>query len=186
MVIKVEHRENLGPAMRALRPRQRRFVVALLHLGGIGARQNAEAAREAGYTGDRLTITRTAHRLAHDPMVLAAIEEEGRKRLHAGIITATSALVEIASDPLHKDRLKAAGMVLDRVGMHATTEHRVLTAHVGGGDKAMIGRIRDLAAQLGVDPVKLLGYDPSSAPAAHAEETVEAEYEEVEDWTAAP
>lgn len=142
-----------GPAMARLRVRQRAFVMHLLDLGG---RKNTEAARRAGYSGNENTVTVTAYRLTHDPLVLAAIKEEGEKRMHSGAILATSVLLEVAGDVLHKDRVKAALAILDRIGLHAQSEHKVTVTNTGD-EKAMVERITQLALQLGIEPQRLLG-----------------------------
>lgn len=144
-----------GPRMRALRPRQREFVRQICLLGG-NARKNSQAARNAGYTGDDTTIGVTAHRLMHDPKVIEAIKEEADRRLQGAQLLAVSTLIEIAGDDLAKDRLKAAVAILDRTGAHAKSEHTV-NVHDDRSTQELIAAGRALAAQLGIDPVKLLG-----------------------------
>jgi phage terminase small subunit len=110
--------------MRALKTdRQRAFVVALLDLGTSNATRAAQA---AGFSEENRNAAKvTAHRLMHDESIQAAILEEAKRRINAGATAAVTHLLAIAENPEHKDQLKAIGMVLDRSGLHATTEHKV-------------------------------------------------------------
>jgi len=143
--------------MRALgTDRQRRFVIALLELGDMNHTRAAAMAGYAGTTGNAMRVI--AHRLFHDDRVQAAIHEEATRRLASGKIMAVSKLLDIAnSAPEPKDKLKAIGMILNRVGMHEKTEHHVTTMDLSKTDDAMIERIKSLAAKLGLDQRALLG-----------------------------
>lgn len=165
-----------GPAMAELAPRAQKFVRMLLQ---TGSNNHTLAAKMAGYTGSDETIRVTAHRLAHDKRVLAAIKEEGEKRMHTGIILATSVLMEIAADPLAKDRLKAAVEILNRTGLHAKSEHNLNVNHehrLGESEKALLMEVNDQCRALGIDPQKLLG--PAYVEGAFTEVEPEAETEE--------
>ncbi len=163
---------KLGPKMQVLLPRQRLFVAALLE---TGSNNHMLCAKLAGYVGDNSTLARTGHRLAHDDAVLDAIEEESKRRLRASIIMATSRLVLIAENsPQDKDKLKAIEMILNRTGLHALTESRVIHEHTTAGPET-IKRIIDLAKVLGLDPVQLLGH------AGVKGEIIEGEFKVVEE-----
>jgi len=172
---------RLGPAMQALLPRQRKFVVAMLDGGGT---KYSRYAQIAGYSGDAEALASTGHRLAHDTKILAAIQEEGIRRVRASVGMATSQLVTLAETaPLHKDRLKAIEMILNRSGLHALTEHKVTVEHPTD-PLSIVERIATLANKLGIDPKKLLGNNAQteSAPVVDAEFTeVEAGTEGLED-----
>lgn len=163
--------------MLKLLPRQRAFVRAALDTGRAN---NTLHARMAGYCGTDETLRVTGYRLAHDPDIQAAIIEEAKKRLSSSAAMAVSVLVQLAETaPEAKDRLKAIDMILNRVGMHAKTEHTVNVEH--GTSKDTIEAIHALAKKLGVDVVPLLGH---SAPAEAKEarpDVIDAEYEEIED-----
>jgi len=133
---------NLGPAMRALpTDRQRAFVLALFTLGTA---DYTKAARAAGYGGENPDNVRfIAHRIAHDDRVQAAIQEEARRRLHAGAITAVGVIHEAMADPDRRVALKAAHMLLDRAGLHPTTEHKVTV-----DNKSEAEALRDVKAIL--------------------------------------
>lgn len=167
--------EGMGPAMLALTPKQRAFVRSMLE---TGKNSNTFHARAAGYIGDDSTIRVTAWRVAHDPKVLAAVREEGIKRMQSTAIIATCRLVELMEDPDKKVALKAIDMVLNRVGMHERTEHKLTVEHTHD-ESAMIARISNLAKGLGLDPVKLLGSAGVKA------DIIDGEFEEVppvEEW----
>jgi phage terminase small subunit len=154
--------QELGEKMRALpNDRMRRFVIALLELGGI---DNTRAALLAGYKGNPNGLRVQAHSLAHDPRVLEAIDEEARRRLHSGTIMAVSVLMQVAAGKISakvNERLKAVDMILNRVGISEKTEHTVKVENVGATDESMLKRIVFLAGQQGLDPAKLLGFTPS-------------------------
>lgn len=115
--------------MRALpSDRMRAFARACTQPSADGTVNYTLAAELAGYgTGNRNSLKVMAHKLAHDPRVQAAIAEEGQRFLGGAVLVATGTLIQIASNPRaeDKDRLKAAGMILDRAGLHAKSEHHV-------------------------------------------------------------
>lgn len=165
----VPHRDTgkPGPAMSQLRARQQAFVMAVLETGGQA--KQANLAKMAGYTGNDVTLQTTGFRLMHDAKVIAAIKEEADRRLQSGSLLATSVLVEIAQNPMHKDRFKAAVAILERTGFVAKTEHTVNVHDDRRSNKELLAEVLAVAAQLGVDPQKLLGRPM----------TVEAEFTEV-------
>jgi phage terminase small subunit len=125
-IARLEDEGDIGPAMEAISPKQRKFVRAMLQLGSSNY---TEAARLAGYsTKSESSIRVQGHILAHDSRVLAAIQEEARKRLGAGLIMASSILIGIAEGKYEakaSDRLKAIDMIMSRQGMPAVTQHLV-------------------------------------------------------------
>lgn len=164
--------EKVGPCMAKLNERQREFVVALMSQPVVNY---TAAAEKAGYQGERESLRKTAHRLAHDPRVLEAIREESGKRLNAAVGMASERLLMIAQDPTHKDQLKAVTAVLNRGGLHEKVEH-THKVEVGEDAKALIHRISVLAGAIGMDPVKVLGRVGVSLPKPAPEDIVEAEY----------
>jgi phage terminase small subunit len=145
---------SFGPAMQALpTDAMRAFVLALVERRGNAT----QAAADAGYTlGKDNTIVRvTAHRLMHDERVQQAIHEEAVKQLGKAKIIAVATLVDIAeSAPENKDRLKAAGMILNRTGLHEKTEHEVKVTHETNDE--MRAKIEKLASVLNLDPKDLM------------------------------
>src|SRR5438552_474007 len=113
--------EGLGPAMRALNPRQRAFVVGKIN----GLNDNA-AARAAGYVvAAPVGNHGYATHLAHHEGVQAAILEEARKLMRSHGPKSILCLVAIRDDTeaADKDRIKAATELLNRSGFHAVSEH---------------------------------------------------------------
>src|SRR5260221_274239 len=85
---------------------------------------NLGPAREAGYSGEDGAMRVTAHRLAHDPRVQAAMLEEAQRRLGAALPLATAQLVRVLTGSTkNSEKLKAISMVYNRSGMPEKTEH---------------------------------------------------------------
>lgn len=153
--------ESLGPAMLACIPDERRFVVALVETGGNWT----NAAALAGYGAARHAATRLKSR----PRVLEAIREHAESELRAGVIIATSALLEIASDPMSKQRFAASKEILDRAQvLLVETQHRVVVEN-RQTTKELIDFITKTALANGLDPKTLLGQNA----------VIDAEYVEV-------
>lgn len=160
-------------AMQVLTERQKLFVN---HLLTTGSNNMTAAAAAAGYTGTRMIIGRTAHRLAHDPKIQFAIQEEAKRRVNANVIAAVSRVAELVSHHDPKIALKAAEIVMNRGGIHAVSE--VKHSHeVTYNDDEMVQRLAVLAGKLGLDAAALLGQVqvPARLPPP-----IDAEFEEVE------
>lgn len=118
--------ENLGPKMRELTGKQRRFVRAVLLVGG---KAHMRAAAIAGYGGSKDSLANTGYNLMKNPKITAALVEEGFYSLQAGVADALATVIEIArGDELPKKgalRLKAAGMILDRAGLPMQTVQNI-------------------------------------------------------------
>ena len=147
--------EGLGPAMRALDDRRRRFVMAAITYPTAKDWQIAKAAgySDRSYGGLRVA----AHRLFHDEKVLAAIREEAARKLRSSAFLGAAVLAEIARTKGHPDQLKAATALLNRIGFHEKTEQVVNVNHRDMTGEAMVARIEKLAAALGLDSGALLG-----------------------------
>jgi len=169
--------KGLGKAMVKLLPQQRAFVLAYVETGGIDA---TAAARAAGYAPNNAGSARvTAYRLTHDEKILAAIKEEADKVVRNGVLIGAKALLDIAADVTHKDRLKAATELMNRSGLLLATQHNV-NVNVNLTDDREVARdITVMAQKLGLDPRVLLGqaglkYLPAPGP------IVDAEFEEID------
>jgi hypothetical protein len=184
----------LGPAMRALpTDRMRAFVVAMHENALRGENARYVAYRDAGYGGPNQTqksITTSANQLAHDERVQRAFVEEGLRRLGSMVPIAAGTIAEIIMSPKSTatERMRAAGMILNRVGMPETTEHKVTTKREFSDAEKLESALR-IARVLGMDPRVLLGNYGIPLPArleAPAEIVIEAEdIEEVidaRDW----
>lgn len=145
-----------GPAMSALNERQRAFVMAMIEFPGI---TQAKAAKLAGYQNSPGGLKVHGHYCAHHPAVQAAMREEAEKRINSGSLLAASVLLKMLTDSKveAKDRIKAAGMLLDRSGFGAAQTINVNKTVTDRTGPAMLERIRALAAANGLDAVKLLG-----------------------------
>ena len=163
-----------GPALAALPDRWQKFVLAKAQSDC----SNVEAARLAGFVGDRDTLKATGWKLMHDPRVQAALHEEVVKLLRDNAVMAVGVLEEIARDKTTapKDRIKAAAELLSRSGFAARSEHKVIVERQLS-EQAVLEDIARLAAELGVDPVKLIGGPTAEAPPPV--EPVDAEFTEV-------
>jgi phage terminase small subunit len=133
--------ESLGPAMKRCTQLQRRFVLACLLIGGG---QHKRAAAMAGYSGDANQLAVTGYRVAHTPYVQQAILEEAAKRLGGSAIEAVNTVLETMSDAKssRKERLSAAQMILNRIGLHSKTEHSVTVTQEAGKSSLLLEMIR--------------------------------------------
>lgn len=148
-----------GPAMQALTEKQRLFVLAMIEVPGCS---HAEAARRAGYSDIKEGAKVRGHYCAHSPAVQAAIREEASKRLNSASLTAAGVLMQLLTDEAiePKDRIKAAGMLLDRSGFGAAQTINVNKTTTDRTGKAIMERIQALAVKHGLDPTKLLETAP--------------------------
>ncbi len=159
--------EGLGPAMLALTKAQRRFVMAMVYLGG--SQRGCYIAAGYAHNPDNKNATQvSAHQLAHHPKVQEAMLEVGVNMMGALRIPTVKFLHDtLKNDGLEiKDRIKVAQMVLDRTGMQAT--QKIDVTHKNETGEQMMKEIATMAKSLGVDPKKLLGGG-----------VIEAEFEEV-------
>jgi hypothetical protein len=62
----------------------------------------------------------------------------------------------IAEDRNHKDRLRAGEALLNRIGFHQMSEHKVTASHELS-EREMLERVRRLEVELGVAPGRLVG-----------------------------
>lgn len=152
---------DFGPAMRKLaNERMRKYVLIRVMQG----RPNfAKAAELAGYSPESEGYLRVqGHRLERDPNIQSAIHEESlrqaRHNLGSMLVRASERVGEVMENPQVKagDTLKAAEIIMDRMGLHAVSEHKSTVEHIGDSPET-IERVRRLASKLGIDPEKLLG-----------------------------
>lgn len=163
---------DYGPAMSELTDKQRGFVFALLEFPGISF---AEAARRAGYSDSSEAAKVTGHRLAHSANVQAAMREEAAKRLNASSLMAANVLMSILTDDAAKtpDKIKAAGMLLDRSGFGAAQTINVNKSVSDTSGQAIMEKIASLARKHNLDANALLGRQTA--------QVVDAEFVEVKD-----
>ena len=119
---------EMGEAMRALpNDRWRAFVRHYCSLSGYGA--PTEAYRRAGFgaTSTKKIQAIDAHHLMRDDRIIAAIAEESRKILRGAHPEAINTVIEVMRDSQHKDRLKAANVILDRTDPQVTLQNISVT-----------------------------------------------------------
>jgi len=163
--------DGCGPAMAALSPAQRAFVVAKVHFGC----SNAEAARRAGYSKTKPGDAKvTAYRLAHTDQIQAAITEECRKVISSEGPRSIKTLVDIRDDKAKeaKDRIKAAIELLNRGGLNAVSEHHLTVEHQMT-DAQKDQRILALCQELGLP-------ETAARKLLIAPDAIDAEFSEVE------
>lgn len=136
--------EDLGPAMRACTEAEREFVVALFQ---NGATNYTEAALLTGRFTSRESAQAASSRWMAKPRVLLALDEFVQVSMKQGLAISTKALIEIASDTMHKDRLKASIELLNRNGHLVETVQRHIIEHEADTTtKSLLEEIRSLAA----------------------------------------
>jgi phage terminase small subunit len=139
--------------MRALNTSQRRFVLAALT---FPTGKDWQIAKAAGYSDRSFGALRVcAHRLFHDEKVIAAMHEEAGKRLRSSAILGISVMAKIARTDGHRDQLKAAEALANRIGFGV--EQHITVTKTDQTGAALVQRIKDVAAALGVDASTLLG-----------------------------
>jgi phage terminase small subunit len=159
---------DLGPAMRALNERQRKFVQHyLLEVSIDPAKAQMRAAIAAGYASDKPSnvngrqVSKQAYRMLNDPTqsekVIAAINEESRRLLRLGHPEVIAAMYNIVRDPKHKDHARVLAMFLDRIDPVTTNQNiNVVHRHVDPDEEALeelraarqIGATREKLAEL--------------------------------------
>lgn len=148
--------QTMGPCMASLSSeKQRTFVDALFDVPhGRGAM--VAAARVAGYQGDPHSLTATANRLMRDPKIQAAITEETKRRMRGLGPAAVSAIAGILGNTLHRDQLKAALAVINKVDPEITRVSGEIhhTHEIIDHDKEAVAQLRTLQS-LGVAENKL-------------------------------
>lgn len=145
--------EALGPKMLALSSDQRRRFAWIMANGETSA---AQAARDAGYSDVAGGSKVRAHYLMHDPAVLDAIEEAGRKVLRGLAPLAIRSAKAILEEPKHPQHARMIETVLDRTGFLAKSEHKLTVEH-SLGTKELEDLARRLALENGIDPKRFLG-----------------------------
>lgn len=136
-----------GRAMAALSPDRRRFIRNMVSLGP--STKNAQiAAAKAGFHPFY------GYELMREEGIIAALKEEATKKLAGAALIGVQVMVEIAQDPMHKDRYKAAKDLAAINGF--TAEQKIVVEHLNADTKQLIGQIREMAEQLGMDPRQLI------------------------------
>lgn len=139
--------------MLALNEAQRRFVHAALT---FPTGKDWQIAKAAGYSPkSHGALRHTAWRLMHDEKIISAMHEEADKRLRGSALLGVSVIAKIARTDGHRDQLKAAEALLNRVGFHEQTEHKLVVEHKE--PKQVLELAARLARELGVGAERLMG-----------------------------
>jgi hypothetical protein len=128
--------DELGPAMLALTPKRRAFVMELA-TGPSGYGSEVRAARAAGFAGTDPALETAAYKIMHNSKVQDALREVGIKMVRAGAFLAIRQTERIAADLNNKDCLKACQMLMDRGGFAVETHHTVTVQHRSLDDEAI-------------------------------------------------
>lgn len=145
IVVKLPPRAEWGPAMRALNTdAQRKFVWGIAELGDDNF---CRAARLAWPNQSDGSVEVTAHRYSHDPRILAALHELAVQRINGLKHLAVRSLSDMARNPQHKDHFKAVATILNRTGLHETTEQKILVVHT---DRELLEQARAKAEEAGL------------------------------------
>lgn len=156
---------SLGPKMRKLTERERKFVYAMVVCGGDGI----DAALAAGYgeksdtEEQQVNAARQASfALARRERVQDAIVEEAKKRLTAGAMLAADRLITLLESGglSARDEARVAVELLDRAGL--VVQQKVEVVHKDEKQKEVVAEIMELAKHLGLDPTRLLGHNGPS------------------------
>jgi hypothetical protein len=148
--------ESLGPAMRALTLKQRRFVMEL-RFGPAGYGSEIRAARAAGYgtpTSSDLSMRFLTHQALHSPRVQAALREVGGKIIRAEAFVSIRNVSKIASDLDHRDCLKANLALMDRGGFSVETHYTITVEHKTDYTQQALEELATFR-RLGVERVRL-------------------------------
>jgi hypothetical protein len=113
---------KMGPAMQALpNDSWRAAAIARFEVKpGHGAQARAYRAAGLGAASEPADVARMAHRMFHDPRMLAAQHELADIYLKLGVPDAIAACLEIIADPIHKDRARMALAWIER--QHPTAQ----------------------------------------------------------------
>jgi hypothetical protein len=128
---------------RPLSTRERVFVEKYMELGG-GKGAGLPAALAAGFK--RSYAPFAAHRMLRRPIVARVIEERQRARLRLLVPKAVDVVEQILDDVAHKDRLKAANQILNRVdpSFLGVAHQHAVDVTVRSGDEIGLGLLRRL------------------------------------------
>jgi phage terminase small subunit len=144
----------------ACTPNERKFVYWLMQLPPKTGFQ-VQAARLAGYgkKSTPLNVNGIVQDLLKKQRVIDLIAEVTKKTIRSAAPHAIAAVQEILADPKHKDRLKAANVVLERIDP-TVVRHDINVTHTIDRNAEAVAYLRKLKA-LGVSRDKLedeLGY----------------------------
>lgn len=162
--------------------KMRKFV---LHY--VSHRNGARASREAGYLPETATAedhAQNAYKILHREDVTNAVIAMTRRQLRQLAPEAINAIKETLQTTFHKDRMRAAAMVLERTDAPVQrVEGKITHTHVLDHEAEALNQLRSLKA-LGVARDKLIEvfgqFGLERLEAKLEPEPIEVEYQEVE------
>jgi hypothetical protein len=154
-----EIERDLSAAEAACSPMERKFCHWLMALPPAHG-YKVKAARLAGYQGNPHVLNATVQKILTYDRIIALLTELTKKKIRSSAPQAIAAVLEIIGDAAHRDRLKAAETILERIEptrqkIDVSVKHEIVDR-----DKEMVAYLRKLRA-LGVSRDKLedeLGY----------------------------
>lgn len=159
--MKIITQGGFGPKMKALpNDNWRDFVLLYCAQGRHKASRAYAEVYDRPLPEQQNTNRVEAYKLVHDERVQDAILEVCQRTLRSLAPAAIEVLADVAENGQGlfsaSERLKAAGMIMDRTALHGTTEHKTSVEHLGQ-DADQMKRIANMAVMLGLDPAVLLG-----------------------------
>jgi hypothetical protein len=133
---------------RPLTTRERVYIEKYMELGG-GKGVGTQAALAAGFKPSYAPIA--SHRMLRRPIVVHEIERRQKIRLRTLVPKAVDVVEQILDTEDHKDRLKAANQILNRVDplLVGVAHQHAVNVTVRSGDQiglGMLRRLRELGA----------------------------------------
>lgn len=152
--------KSTTPTYDRLTPKQQRWIDAMTR----GDVNPTEAARLAGYGTEGASRDQidnacrySGWKNAHNPEIQEAMRERAGALLYSGALLAASVLREIASDPTHKDRLKAARELLGHNGYQVIARQEIAVTHEVKDANTLAAEAVEMCRKLGLDPRQFLG-----------------------------
>jgi hypothetical protein len=130
-LIPINETADLHPDLAACSQQERVFIQAYCEGGGSYG-SIAAAVRVAQYgteTSGAKSIGNIGQRLLHYPRIVAGIAAYTKTQIRSLAPLAVAAVRTIVDDPTHKDRLKAANSILERIDP-VVTKHEVTVEHI--------------------------------------------------------
>jgi hypothetical protein len=154
-----DHAGNLGPAMLALTPRQRAFVLALYELPPTrGALTKAAVRAGYGRNSNTKTLAQIAHKLWTHEKIRRAFQETGYRFIGHTAVAAIQAARELIFQPTHPDHLKACRLFIDRGWpIENLSKQQIDITHTHTDAPPDIRLLRRFAENLGVPLERLVG-----------------------------
>jgi hypothetical protein len=127
-----------GPAMQALRPSQRAFVIRSFEMPGASGPAILAACGDKASPEAR---KHKAYRYRCDPRVQEAMKEVAASMVHSDLPLAASTIHDTLTDPKHRDRAKVAFGLYDRAGISPVQKSETTVTHKVDTRGDLLGKI---------------------------------------------